>query len=97
MLMSWLPQGIITVSAATITATPPTNGDGTADNPYQIGTAAELYWFAGLVNGTLEGVTKNTSANAILTENIVVNTGVLKSDGTLADDTSGFTSWNAWQ
>ena len=38
MLMSLLPQGIITVSAA-ITATRPTVGDGTVNNPYQIGTA----------------------------------------------------------
>lgn len=28
-------------------------GEGTVENPYQISTAAELYWFAGLVNGTL--------------------------------------------
>ena len=27
-------------------------GDG-AGTPYKIGTAEELYWFAGLVNGTL--------------------------------------------
>ena len=86
MLISLLPQGILTVSAA-ITATQPTGGDGTANNPYKIGTAAELYWFAAQVNGG------TTDINAVLTENIVVNTGVLKSDGTLADDTSGFTSW----
>ena len=36
-----------------ITPTQP-KGKGTAEKPYQIGTAAELYWFAGLVNGTLE-------------------------------------------
>ena len=29
------------------------DGEGTAENPYQIGTAEELYWFARLVNGTL--------------------------------------------
>ena len=86
MLISLLPQGILTVSAA-ITAKQPTGGDGTANNPYKIGTAAELYWFAAQVNGG------TTDINAVLTENIVVNTGVLKSDGTLADDTSGFTSW----
>ena len=28
-------------------------GEGTVENPYQIGTREELYWFAGLVNGTL--------------------------------------------
>ena len=38
--------------AKSITPTQP-KGEGTADEPYQIGTAAELYWFAGLVNGTL--------------------------------------------
>ena len=77
-------------SAATITPTEPSKD---SDGVYQIGTAAELYWFAGLVNGTLDGVEKNIYANAVLTANIVVNTGVLKSDGALADDTSGFISW----
>lgn len=51
-------------------------GDG-AGTPYKIGTAEELYWFAGLVNGTLPGVKKDLSANAILTDDIIVNTGVL--------------------
>ena len=36
-----------------------------------------FYWFAGLVNGTLPGVKKDLSANAILTDDIIVNTGVL--------------------
>ena len=62
-------------------------------NHYEISNAGQLYWFAGLVNGTLEGVTQDTAANAVLTADITVNTGVLKSDGTLADDASGFTSW----
>ncbi|WOF97020.1 hypothetical protein RJT12_16620 [Segatella copri] len=59
-----------------ITPTRP-NGEGTAEKPYQIGNAAELYWFAGLVNGTLTGVKKNISANAKLMNNITVNEGVL--------------------
>ena len=63
------------------------------NNCYEISNTGQLYWFAGLVNGTLENVTQNRSANAVITANIVVNTGVLKLDGTLADDTSGFTSW----
>lgn len=37
--------------AKSITPTTP-KGDGKTE-PYQIGTAEELYWFAGLVNGTL--------------------------------------------
>ncbi|MGN0115485.1 MAG: InlB B-repeat-containing protein, partial [Acutalibacteraceae bacterium] len=59
---------------------------------YRIGTAQELYWFAGLVNGTLTDVTdQNKSASAVLTKDIVVNTGVLKADGTL--NTGTFTDW----
>lgn len=52
--------------AESITLTKP-NGEGTAEKPYQIGNANELYWFAGLVNGTLENVQQNESAHAILT------------------------------
>ena len=46
---------------------------------YQIGTKAELYWFAGMINGTL-GVKQEFGANAVLTANITVNTGVLEED-----------------
>ena len=69
------------------------SGKGTADSPYQIGDAEELYWFAGLVNGTLEGETQNTSANAVLTKNITVNNEVLISDVTLNNNGSGFETW----
>ncbi|WP_317336791.1 GLUG motif-containing protein, partial [uncultured Ruminococcus sp.] len=43
------------------------------ENCYEISNAGQLYWFAGLVNGTLSGVTKKTSANAVLTADITVN------------------------
>ena len=69
------------------------SGYGTADSPYQIGTAEELYWFAALVNGELEGVSQNTSANAKLTADITVNNEVLISDGTLNNNGSGFETW----
>ena len=59
------------------------NEDGTKDAVYEISNAGQLYWFAGLVNGTLLGVEQNVSANAVLTADIVVNKNVLKSDGTL--------------
>ena len=52
-------------------------GEGTVENPYQIGTREELYWFAGLVNGTLENVKQDASANAKLMNDITVNEGVL--------------------
>ena len=61
---------------------------------YEIGNAGQLYWFAGLVNGTLtDGTPQNTAACAELASNITLNTGVLKTDGSLADDVSTFTGW----
>ena len=65
-------------------------GDGTEDDPYQIGTKEELYWFAALVNDDEAG---NASAHAVLTENITVNTGVLDKAGNLVKDTSKFIKW----
>ena len=67
------------------------DGDKNNDAVYEISNAGQLYWFAGLVNGTLSGVTQNTSANAVLTKDIVVNKNVLKPDGTLNDGT--FKEW----
>ena len=51
--------------------------NGTA---YEIANAGNLYWFAKYVNSG------NNSANAILTANIVVNTGVLDANGALNGD-----------
>ena len=53
--------------------------DSMKENVYEIGNAGQLYWFAGLVNGTLDGVKQNTLANAILTANITVNENLLDS------------------
>ena len=75
-----------------------------ADGYYEIGNAGQLYWFAGLVNGDAsvcdydyetnpEGTQQDTAANAILTADITVNTGVLNESGNLSSDTSGFRSW----
>ena len=98
----WLVTTLLLVSAmvmpkmawAEITPTQPSSGDGTSANPYQIGTVAELYWFAALVNGTLtDGTAQKLSANAVLVNDITVNTGVLTADGTLASDVSGFKVW----
>ena len=55
------------------------DGDKINDEVYEISNAGQLYWFAGLVNGTLDGVKQNTSANAILTANITVNENLLDS------------------
>ena len=68
------------------------DGDDSKDAVYEISNAGQLYWFAGLVNGTLSGETQNASANAVLTADIVVNKNVLKSDGTL-NEGSSFKEW----
>ncbi len=47
------------------------NGDGTMDAVYEIGTAGELMWFSDYVNSG------NTTANAVLTNNITVNKNLL--------------------
>lgn len=67
------------------------DGDDSVDEVYEISNAGQLYWFAGLVNGTLSGVEKNISANAVLTADIVVNENILKSDGTLNE--GNFKEW----
>ena len=81
------------MSARAITPTKP-GGDGTKENPYKIGTAAELYWFARLVNGDesiIGDETKNTTACAVLTTDITINDNVLNADGNLNSGT--FTEW----
>lgn len=63
-----------------------------ADGVYEIGNAGQLYWFAGLISGTLtDGTAQDSYASAILTADIVVNQNVLKADGTLNEGT--FRSW----
>ena len=66
------------------------------DTYYQIANMGNLYWFAGLVNGDAEiigDVEKNTSANAVLTADITVNTGVLDNNGELVSEGNNFRPW----
>ena len=67
------------------------NGDEVMDEVYEISNAGQLYWFAAVVNGGYGDVGQKTWANAVLTENITINTGVLKADGSL--NTGTFTEW----
>ncbi len=69
------------------------NGDGNTDQVYEIANAGQLYWFAGLVNGTLADVQKNNRANAILTADIVVNKNVVDNQGNLIGNGSDFIQW----
>ena len=75
------------------------NGEITdSDEAYEIGNAGQLYWFAGLVNGTLtDGTAQNLKANAVLTADITVNEDLLASiktddDGNVTNGTS-FRIW----
>ncbi len=83
------------MGARTITPKEPTKGDGLSeDTPYEITNAAELYWFAGLVNGTLtDGTAQNRAAHAKLMDDIVIQTGVLNDDGSLNGDGSDLEQW----
>lgn len=75
------------------------NGEITnSDEAYEIGNAGQLYWFAGLVNGTLtDGTAQNLKANAVLTADITVNEDLLASINTDDDGkvTNG-TSFRIW-
>ena len=76
--------------AASITPVTPTQLNGC----YQISTAEELYGFAEIVNGKDE-TAKDESACGKLLKDIVVNTGVLDSEGYLNDENAAnFVPWN---
>lgn len=53
--------------------TEPLVGDGSVEHPYEIGTPAELRWFAYLVNGLIRPEEDNSRACAVLTDDIVFN------------------------
>lgn len=90
MALTLLP---VSALAADTTPSKPTAGDGASGSPYEITSAAELYWFAGLVNGTLtDGTAQNTAACATLTSDITVNAQVLNG-GSLISDPSALTVW----
>ena len=75
------------------------NGEITnSDEAYEIGNAGQLYWFAGLVNGTLtDGTAQNLKANAVLTADIIVNKDLLTSINTDDDgNVTNGTSFHAW-
>ena len=76
------------------------NGEITdSDEAYEIGNAGQLYWFAGLVNGTLtDGTAQNLKANAVLTADIIVNKDLLTSINTEEDgNVTNGSSFKAWR
>ena len=63
-----------------------------ANDKWQITNVDELYWYAQYINGTISGITDKTK-NAILMNDITVNSNVLNADGTLSDAHTSFTEW----
>lgn len=63
------------------------------ENVYQISNIAELYWYAALVNGTLEMEPQNKFATAVLTADIVINENVISTDGQLVEKTDDLIEW----
>ena len=74
----WNFDWSVSAEGETDDGVPDLNDNGTADDTsddyYEIGTADELYWFAEYVNAG------NKSVNAVLTDNIVVNSGTFSTD-----------------
>ena len=60
------------------------DNDDSKDKVYEIGNAGELYWFSDKVLNNNDTYGK---INVVLTDDIVVNENVLKSDGTLNEGT----------
>ena len=76
---------VVCCMTASAEPTQPSTGDGTKENPYQIGSLDNLLWFANYVNNG------NTSANAKLTADITMSDGVLDSNGDL--NSGSFDAW----
>ncbi len=57
------------------------NGTGTAEDPYQISTADDLYEFADIVSGLHKSIDQNLNAHAVLMNDITINENVLDEEG----------------
>ena len=71
--------------------TPPSKGDGSADKPYKISTAAELAWFRDQVNSG------NHTISATLTKDIDLSEFCHAKDGTTYTDELSWTPINWYQ
>ena len=71
--------------------TPPSKGDGSADKPYKISTAAELAWFRDQVNSG------NYTISATLTKDIDLSEFCHAKDGTTYTDELSWTPINWYQ
>ncbi len=81
-----IPDGTVYQRAKRTTDQYDVDGDGITDIVYEISNAGQLYWFAAQVN---QG---DTNANAIVVNDIVVNSNVLDDKGDVVPNT-GLRSW----
>ena len=75
MMLTFAPQVVqAEVKDYAITDNDKPDGEGSDENPYEIKSMGNLYWFAALVDGNLkDGTKKNTAACAKLMNHITVN------------------------
>lgn len=85
MLMGLMPT-VVFAEGSTVTAD--ITGEGTAENPYLIYTAAGLKEFRDIVNGE-NGKIKKSDAHAKLMSDIVLNDGTFDKDGNYTPGESG--------
>ena len=62
---------------------------------YHLKNKEELYWFAGLVNGTLDSVDRDAKACASLDSDIVINENVLMDSVLNLNDSTTYFVWDA--
>ncbi len=89
----YLDYGITLLPATLTTDKYDVTGDGAKDSVYEISNKGQLYWFAALVNGTLTNELKNQKANAVLTNNVTVNSKVIDENGILIANDSELLDW----
>jgi len=83
LVFAMMPMGVF--------ATTGTSAPESADGVYQLKTADDLYWFAGLVNGSLSDVEQDVNASAVICNDIQVNADVLDEEGGL--NTGTYKAW----
>lgn len=62
---------------------------------YHLKNKEELYWFAGLVNGTLDSTVRNPKACATLDSDIVINENMWQDSALNLDDSLTYFVWDA--
>ena len=97
-LFRFMPVAIVLMvgsAFAEITPTQPSAGDGTENNPFQITSAAELYWLAATVNNGECGNYASGNCSAKLIESITLNSNLLGEGNKNVEENGNF-DWNGY-